>query len=495
MNDISHAASINKTHFKQIYCGGIWSNPSGAGLIDIVSPNTEQVVFQIAEATKADIDQVVSAARQAFDVGPWPRTTAKERANLLRSLAEKLRERTPDLETAFVEQMGALASMAKGVTPYAIGALDRYADMAESFEFVGQRPTLSGVGVGYLVHEPAGVVAAITPWNVPLIAMLNKIAPALAAGCTVIMKPAPETPIEAYIIAECADEVGFPAGVLNLVTAGRDASDYLVRKPEVDKVSFTGSLAAGQRIASVCGERIGRVTLELGGKSAAIILDDYDLETAAASLAPAVCGLSGQNCAALTRVIVSRDRHDKLVDLLARKMRSIRVGHSYDQDAEMGPLAMKRQLDRVESFIHKGKDQGANLVVGGSRPTHLNTGYFIEPTLFANVDNAMAIAQEEIFGPVMCVIPCEDEDDAIRIANDSNFGLGGAVYTNDLDAAYRVARQVRTGTVGQNGSKADFTIGFGGFKQSGVGREGGEAGLKSYLESKTLLLDGEPSEL
>lgn len=495
MNDTGHVASIDKTHFRQFFCGGMWTNQSGEGVIDVVSPNTERVVFQVAEATKEDVDHAVSAARKAFDAGPWPRTTGKERARLIRALADKLRERIPDLETAFIEQMGALASMANGVTPYAIGALDRYADMAESFEFVRRRPTLSGVGVGYLVHEPVGVVAAITPWNVPLIAMLNKIAPALAAGCTVIMKPAPETPIEAYIIAECAEEVDFPAGVLNLLTAGRDVSDYLVQKPEVDKVSFTGSLAAGRRIASVCGERIGRVTLELGGKSAAIILDDYDLETAAASLVPAVCGLSGQNCAALTRVIVSRDRHDKLVDLLADKMRSVRIGHSYDKDVEMGPLAMQRQLDRVESYIQKGKSEGANLVVGGNRPAHLSTGYFIEPTLFANVDNAMAIAQEEIFGPVICVIPCEDETDAIRIANDSNFGLGGAVYTNDIDAAYRVASQVRTGTVGQNGSKADFTIGFGGFKQSGFGREGGEAGLKSYLETKTLLLDSEPFEL
>lgn len=495
MSDTGHAASIDKTHFKQFYIGGSWTDPSGGGLINVVSPNTEEVVFQVAEATEADIDQAVAAARQAFDTGSWSRLTANERAHLIRALADKLRERIPDLETAFVEQMGALASMAKGVTPYAIGALDRYADMAESFEFVSQRPTLSGAGVGYLVYEPAGVVAAITPWNVPLITMLNKIAPALAAGCTIIMKPAPETPVEAYIIAECADDVGFPTGVLNLLTAGREVSDYLVRKPEVDKISFTGSLAAGQRIASVCGERVGRVTLELGGKSAAIILDDYDLETAAASLAPAVCGLSGQNCAALTRVIVTRDRHDELVNLLADKMRSIRVGHSYDQDAQMGPLAMKRQLDRVESYVQKGKDEGADLVVGGNRPSHLNKGYFIEPTLFANVSNAMTIAQDEIFGPVMCVIPCDGEGDAIRIANDSNFGLAGAVYTNDVDAAYRVARQVRTGTMGQNGPKADFTIGFGGFKRSGLGREGGEAGLKSYLEAKTLLMEGEPTEL
>ena len=495
MDAHNKATSIDSTHFNKFYIDGSWVDPSASGSIEVISPNTEEVVFRVAEAAEADVDRAVSAARKAFDQGPWPRLSAAERAQHIRALAEQIRGRIPDLETAFIEQMGALASMAKGVTPYAIGALDRYADMATSFEFVRKRPTLSGAGVGYLVYEPAGVVAAITPWNVPLITMLNKIAPAIAAGCTVIMKPAPETPIEAYIIAECADAAGIPKGVLNLLTAGREVSDYLVRKPEVDKVSFTGSLAAGQRIASVCGERIGRVTLELGGKSAAIIRDDYDLETAAASLAPAVCGLAGQNCAALTRVVVSRDRHDELVGLLADKMKAIKIGHSYDPDAQMGPLAMKRQLERVESYIQKGKDEGADLVVGGNRPSHLNNGYFIEPTLFANVDNSMAIAQDEIFGPVMCVIPCDNDDDAIQIANDSNYGLAGAVYTNDVDAAYRIARNVRTGTMGHNGPKADFTIGFGGFKQSGVGREGGEAGLMSYLEAKTVLMEEEPSEL
>jgi acyl-CoA reductase-like NAD-dependent aldehyde dehydrogenase len=495
MNAITNAASINNGNFRKFYIGGSWVTPSTDGLIDVISPNSEELVFRVAEAAEADVDQAVSAARQAFDTGPWPNFTPEKRAELLAALATHLRARSTDLGIAWIEQMGALSIMADRITNNAIGTLDRYADMVSEFQFVRKRPTASGAGVGYLAYEPVGVVAAITPWNVPLITMINKIAPALAAGCSVIMKPAPETPIEAYIIAECAEAAGLPPGVLNLLTAGRDVSDYLVRKPEVDKVSFTGSLKAGQRIASVCGERIGRVTLELGGKSAAIILDDYDLEAAAASLAPAVCGLSGQNCAALTRVIVSRDRHDDLVKLLTDKLRKIKVGHSYDSESNMGPLAMKRQLELVESYIQKGKDEGATLVVGGNRPSHLNKGYFIEPTLFANVDNAMSIAQDEIFGPVLCVIPSDDIADAIRIANDSPYGLAGAVYTNDIDEAYRIARKIRTGTMGHNGPKADFTIGFGGFKKSGLGREGGEAGLMCYLEEKTLLMEGEPSVL
>lgn len=488
MTVITNATKIDDSHFNQFYIGGEWVQPSSKDVIDVVSPNTERVVFHVAEARKADVDRAVAAARQAFDVGSWASTSPEERAKYLRDLATELRKRIPELALAFTEQVGALVSKAEMMSKNAINTLDRHADMISDFKFIEQKPTATGAG--YLIREPVGVVAAITPWNVPLITMLNKIAPALAAGCTVVMKPAPETPAEAYIIAECADAVGFPPGVINLLTAGRDVSDYLVRQPMVDKVSFTGSLAAGQRIASACGERIGRVTLELGGKSAAIILDDYDLETAAASLAPALCYMSGQNCAALTRVIISRARHDEFVDLLAAQLKSIKVGYSGDPATQMGPLAMKRQLEQVESYIKKGKDEGAKLIFGGGRPTGLETGYFIEPTLFANVDNSMAIAQQEIFGPVIVVIPCDNEEAAVSIANDSSFGLGGAVYTNDLEAANRVARQVKTGTIGQNGPRADFSIGFGGFKQSGLGREGGEEGLISYLESKTLLLDG-----
>jgi acyl-CoA reductase-like NAD-dependent aldehyde dehydrogenase len=345
------------------------------------------------------------------------------------------------------------------------------------------------------VHEPVGVVAAITPWNVPYMLMAGKVAPALLTGCTVVMKPSPETPMEAYIIAECAEEVGLPAGVINLVPADREAADHLVRNPGVDKVAFTGSTAAGKHIGAVCASRVARCTLELGGKSAAIIMDDMPADEAAKILAGTITLLSGQVCAMLTRAIVPRRRHDEIADAIAAAMRQIHVGHSDDPSAQMGPLAMARQLERVEHYIEAGKGEGADLVTGGARPSHLNRGFFFEPTLFANVGNDMSIAREEIFGPVLSLIPCEDEDDAIRIANDSNYGLNGSVLTHDPDTAWRVARRVRSGNVGQNGLRTDFSLPFGGYKQSGIGREGGSQGLMHYVETKTIMLDGAPSAL
>jgi acyl-CoA reductase-like NAD-dependent aldehyde dehydrogenase len=322
--------------------------------------------------------------------------------------------------------------------------------------------------------------------------MMNKIAPALLAGCTVIMKPAPETPLEAYILAECAEAAGFPAGVINLVPGHREASDHLISNPGVDKVGFTGSTTAGARIASVCGQRIGRCSLELGGKSAAIVLDDYDIETAAKMLAGVIIIATGQVCVTLSRIIVSRSRHDALVAALKAELEAVKVGDPMDPASMMGPLAMARQLERVKSYIEKGKSEGAILVTGGERPAGLEKGYYISPTLFANVNNGMTIAQEEIFGPVLCVIPCVDEEDAVRIANDSRFGLFGAVLTNDDDKAYKIARRIRTGAYAQNGFRLDYFLPFGGFKQSGIGREGGVSGLKGYTETKTILLNKVP---
>jgi acyl-CoA reductase-like NAD-dependent aldehyde dehydrogenase len=315
----------------------------------------------------------------------------------------------------------------------------------------------------------------------------------LLSGSTVIMKPSPETPVEAYILAECAEEADLPPGVLNLVPGHREAADHLVNNPGVDKVSFTGSTVAGKRIGEVCASRVARCTLELGGKSAAIILDDMSAQEAGKILSGAITLLSGQVCAMLTRAIVPRARHDEIADAIAAEMQKIKIGHSDDASAQMGPLAIQRQLERVESYVEKGKQEGADLVTGGGRPTSLNRGFFFEPTLFANVSNSSAIAQEEIFGPVLSLIPADDIDDAIRIANESNYGLNGSVLTHDVDEAWRVARRVRTGNVGQNGMRSDFSLPFGGYKQSGIGREGGAQGLMAYLETKTILIDGEPA--
>jgi acyl-CoA reductase-like NAD-dependent aldehyde dehydrogenase len=345
-----------------------------------------------------------------------------------------------------------------------------------------------------VAHEPVGVVAAIAPWNAPYGIMLNKVAYALAAGCTVIMKPSPETPLETYIIAEAAEAAGVPAGVVNLVCGHRDASHHLISNPGVDKVSFTGSTAAGKRIASVCGERIARCTLELGGKSAAIVRDDFPIDAAAKLLTGTITLMSGQVCAMLSRAIVPRRRHDELADAIAREMKQVVIGHSDDPATQLGPLAMKRQLERVEMYIEDGR-RTADLVTGGHRPGHLPRGYFVEPTLFAGVKNETRIAQEENLGPVLSLMPVEDEEDAIRVANESSYGLNGSVLTHEADAAYRIARRVRTGAIGQNGLRLDFGLPYGGFKQSGLGREGGIEGLMAYLETKTILLDEAPNAL
>jgi acyl-CoA reductase-like NAD-dependent aldehyde dehydrogenase len=434
------------------------------------------------------MDAAVQAARNAFDAGPWPRLSHLERADYLRRMSAALEARLPELARAWVEQTGALASVAPFVIAGGKQWFDFYADMADKFDWQETRPLNDGPGFGLVVREPVGVYVAIAPWNNPFGIMTGKIAPALLAGCTVIMKPAPETPIEAYIIAEAAEEVGLPDGVINLVPAHRDASDHLISSSGVDKVSFTGSVTAGARIASVCGSRIARCTLELGGKSAAVILEDYDMEAAARMLAQTITMSAGQVCATLSRAIVPRRLHDEFVDALGEAMRAIRVGDPYNPESQMGPLAMQRQRSRVQEYIESGRSEGAQLVAGGRAPAHLQRGYYVEPTLFARVTCEMRIAREEIFGPVMSVLPYDTEEQALRIANDSTFGLYGAVFTHDSKSAYRIARGIRAGTISQNVFRFDSALPFGGFKQSGLGREGGKEGLASCTELKAIML-------
>ena len=477
-----------------LYIDGAWVEPHSGRQLEIVSPDTEQVVARVAEADETDMDRAVAAARKAFDEGPWPWFSPAERIAAMERLVEALRKREPELAAAWSLQMGGLATLAPFLVSRGTQNLQDAIDIGRSFEFV-RRAETPVVAAGFIVHEPVGVVAAIAPWNVPYMIMAGKVAPALLAGCTLIMKPSPETPLEAYIITECAEEAGLPPGVINLVPGHRDAADHLVCNPGVDKVSFTGSTLAGKRIAEVCGSRIARCTLELGGKSAAIVRDDFPIEAAAGILGNTITVMSGQVCAMLSRAIVPKHRHDELADAIAGVMKGIRIGHSEDPETQLGPLAMKRQLERVEMYIEEGRKSGANLVTGGQRPAHLNKGYYLEPTLFANVDNQSRIAQEEIFGPVLCLIPAEDEEDAIRLANESNYGLNGSVLTTDPQAAYDISRRIRTGVMGQNGMRMEFGMPFGGFKQSGIGREGGEEGLWAYVETKTILLDGAPVRL
>lgn len=479
----------------QFFIGGSWCSPVSDKSLSVVSPNDETVIARVAEAVEADADKALFAARSAFDNGPWPYLSYGERAQWLAKLSAALKDKAERFAICWSAQVGApYHSLAANAAPMFAQTLDEYVALAETFAFEAQKPT-QAAPAGFLVHQPVGVVLAIAPWNVPLNTLLHKVGPALLAGCSVIMKPSPQTPLEAYIIAQCAAEIGLPDGVLNLINAERDVSDYLVNQPGIDKVAFTGSVAAGKRIASVCSARMARFTLELGGKSAAIVLDDFDLEDAAQSLVGQICTLSGQNCAALSRVLIRRERHDALVEKMKAAAEAIVIGHSFDETTQLGPIAMKRQRERIEALVSTGLKEGASLVAGGQRPASLSCGYFFEPTVFGSVSNDMTIAREEIFGPVLCVLPFDDVDQAVAIANASDYGLAGAVYTHDLDQAYAVARKIRTGTVGHNGPLADFSIGFGGFKQSGIGREGGAQGLSAYLEPKTLLLQGVPSAL
>lgn len=485
--------NIRIAHPDKLYIGGEWVESSGDRVLELVSPDSEAVIARVVEGTEQDMDRAVEAARKAFDQGPWSSMPPAERSALVRRMGAELEKREPELASAWTAQVGGLASFAPIMTGGATATFMAIAGYGDEYQFVEKRQGQQ-VDTAVIVREPAGVCAAIAPWNAPYGILSSKVAYALVAGCTVIMKPSPETPLEAYIMAEAAEAAGFPPGVVNLVAAGREASDHLVRNPGVDKVTFTGSTLAGKRIGEVCAGRVARCTLELGGKSAAIIRDDFPIEVAAALLGNTITIMSGQVCAMLSRAIVPRRRHDELADAIAKVMREIRIGHSEDPETQLGPLAMKRQLDRVEHYIELGRDT-ADLVTGGTRPVSMNKGFFMEPTLFANVDNRSRIAQEEIFGPVLCLIPADDEEDAIRIANESDYGLNGSVLTHDVDAAYRIARRMRSGAFGQNGMKMEFGLPFGGFKQSGIGREGGPEGLNAFVETKTILLDGAPTSL
>jgi aldehyde dehydrogenase (NAD+) len=364
--------------------------------------------------------------------------------------------------------------------------LDVYSKLATTFPWEETRHGM--FGETRVRREPVGVVAAIIPWNVPLFIAVNKVIPALLAGCTVILKPAPETPIDALWLGGLFQEAGLPEGVLSVLPADRVVSEYLVTHPGVDKVSFTGSTAAGRRVGSLATERLKRISLELGGKSAAIVLDDVDLASSAFMLAYSGLMNSGQACVAQTRILAPRSRYDEVTEALVESAKMLTVGDPLDPATQLGPLVAERQRDRVEGYIEKGKAEGARLVLGGGRPAGLEVGWYVEPTIFADVDTKMTIAQEEIFGPVLSVIPYDSEDEAVAIANDSDYGLAGSVWTADVEHGYQVATQVRTGTYGINWYAFDMGSPFGGYKCSGIGREDGPEGLASFCELKSVLM-------
>ncbi|GHF36617.1 betaine-aldehyde dehydrogenase [Amycolatopsis bartoniae] len=471
--------------YDEFFIGGHWVAPAGDGTVEIISPATEEAVAVIPEATEADIDAAVSSARAAWDRRTWRDLYPAERGRKVLRLAEVLDSRADDIARRVTLEMGQPMALSARSQRGAIGLIRSFVDALDRIVFEERRTGPAGPAL--VRREGVGVAAAISPWNGPFFLSAVKVAPALLAGCSVIAKPADNTPLSGYVLAEAAAEADLPEGVLSVVPAGREAGAHLVAHPGVNKVSFTGSTDSGRKIAAVCGEQLKRVSLELGGKSAAIALDDVDIETLVPALVAGSFYNTGQACTALTRLVVHRSRYDEVVEAMAQAAKNMVVGDPLDQATQIGPLATAAQRNRVEAYIGIGKSEGARLVHGGGRPAHLPKGYFVEPTVFADVRNDMRIAQEEIFGPVLSVLPYDGtDDDAIAIANDSKYGLHGAVFTPDRARAEYVAARVESGTFTINGYVNNPAAPFGGVKGSGIGREFGAEGIDEFLEYHTI---------
>ncbi len=467
----------------RLYIGGEWVEPDGSGTIDVVNPTTEEVIGRVPEGSAADADRAVLAARAAFD--SWSRTSPYERARLAGAIGDRLSERADELAVLFTTELGmplTLSRMIQAGLPSV--TFSSQTELVEEIEWEEE------VGNSLIVREPVGVVAAITPWNYPLSQIANKVAPALTAGCTVVLKPSEVVPLNTFVLAEICDEVGLPAGVFNLVTGyGPVVGEAIVAHPETDMVSFTGSTRAGRRVSELAAQAVKPVSVELGGKSANVLLDDAELEQAVTD-GVAKCFLnSGQTCSALTRMLVPREQLAQVESIAAVVAESFTPGDPFTEGTMLGPLVSDVQRERVRGYIETGTEQGAKLVTGGAEPPDgLESGYFVRPTVFSEVTTDMTIAQEEIFGPVLAIMPYEDEEDAIRIANDSVYGLAGGVWSADEERAKRVATRMRTGQVEINGGAFNPLAPFGGYKQSGHGREMGRYGLEEFLVAKSLQL-------
>jgi aldehyde dehydrogenase (NAD+) len=461
--------------------------PSTAEFIDVRSPATGELVGRVPLAAAPDVDAACAAARTAFDHGPWPHMTPAQRAAVLAKAVALLQDSAEDFKRILALETGQPPTIID-MMQYGSGlaSLQYFAGAADDFVWRGIREGVYGQTL--VIKEPVGVVAAVVAWNVPFFLACNKLGPALLAGCTVVLKPAAETPLSANALAEVLSQAGLPEGVLSIVPGGADTGRALTANPEVDKFTFTGSSAVGREIGKVAAEKLKPCTLELGGKSAAIILEDADLEATLPMLVFSGLMNSGQACVGQTRILAPRSRYEEVVEKLSAAAAALTVGLPEDPAAMIGPLISARQRERVEGYIQTGISEGARLVTGGGRPEGLDGGWFLQPTVFADVDNAMTIAQEEIFGPVLAVIPYDTEDDAVRIANDSVYGLAGSVYTQDFPKAMEIAGRIRTGTYAVNMYAFDPGAPFGGFKNSGVGRENGPEGIAQYVEPKSVLL-------
>ena len=477
-----------KYTYEQLYIDGEWRKSASGNSMTVVSPIHETPIGVATLAAPSDVDDAVWAAKMALRSPKWAALSIDERADLLDRFADELEKNSAERAVLTTVQNGmpiGIANWAEGEG--VVNLLRYYTSLIRTVPAEETRPRVDGMGSTIVRREPIGVVAAIVPWNFPQILTMFKVAPALAAGCTVVLKPSPETTLDSFELAAAADRAGLPPGVLNIVTGGTDIGEYPVAHPGVDKVCFTGSTPTGRKISEICGGLLRPVTLELGGKSAAIVLDDADLATVAQGLATSSLLNNGQTCFLSTRILAPATRHDEVVEAVAALASGLTVGDPLDADTQVGPLVSKRQRERVESYIQLGKDSGATLAAGGGRPDQ-DKGWFVQPTVFGGVSNDARIAREEVFGPVLTVIPYRDVEEAVSIANDSDYGLGGTIWTSDVGKGLDIARRMETGTVGVNFFNLDYGAPFGGIKSSGMGRELGPEGLSAFFQLKSIFL-------
>jgi acyl-CoA reductase-like NAD-dependent aldehyde dehydrogenase len=473
----------------KLFIGGHWLEPATDRFVDVIMPSTEDVIAQVADPAPADADKAVAAARQAFDEGPWPQMSVEERVEVCSRLCDELEARLDDMNRAWTFEAGAPRAHGEMINSGAGKMVWRYVlDIAPGLPWEEPRETVMGEVL--LRREPIGTVLGILTYNGPVVLMGMKIIPALLAGCPVIIKHAPESPLTSRLVADAVEAAGFPEGVVSVLAAGVETTQYLVGHEGVDMVSITAGTEIAKDVVKRTTDRLARTSLELGGKAPAIICDDADLDHVLTTLVDGACGFNGQVCVALSRVLVSRERYEEVVDALAEAYRNIKVGDPFDPETQRGPLAVKRAVERCEHYVALAEEEGAKVVVGGSRPEHLDRGYYFSPTLLRDVDNSMRVAQEEIFGPITCVIPYDDVEDAIRIANDTKFGLAASVYSADQEQALAIAKRIKSGGVAINLAGICLTEPFGGVKQSGWGKECGAEGVLEFTEIKQILLSG-----
>ena len=466
---------------QHLYINGSWVEPNGEGTIEVINPANEQIVGSVPVGSESDANAAVDAARSAFT--SWSESTVEERSNYLNQLSSALKDRGEEMAELITSEVGTpieYSRMAMVGTPRVVSR--SYAKILDDFAWEEE------VRNSIVVKEAIGVVAMITPWNFPLHQIIGKVAPAIAAGCTMVLKPSKEAPLNAFVLADILDELGLPDGVFNLISGhGREIGETLASHPEVDMVSFTGSTNAGIRVSELAAPGVKRVTLELGGKSANIVLDDADIPRAASSAIYSCFGNSGQECSALTRLLVPEGSREEVVEIISNKIGRYTVGDPMEGTSKCGPLVSKRQQESVSRYISTGIDEGATLVAGGEgMPDGLDSGFYVRPTVFADVTPEMTVFREEIFGPVLCITTYSDEEEAIELANDSEYGLSGGEWSSDEDRAMRVARKLRTGQGSINGGSFNISAPFGGYKKSGLGRALGVHGMEEFLETKSI---------